>query len=196
MENNTPDRSSAQRTPAGPPSDGDADRRKFLLQAARVLAGTVGGLTLYSLARIDSALGLEANQSGTQKAIRRKAERELVKYFHSRSKAREVLSTARAKELESTEDHGCTCGCSCGCRAKCQCACSQHPENLAVEGVGLWNTEFTTPGTNDGATKAGADDPKLPGLSKPALGAGIAALGAAAAWVILRRRAAEVSREA
>jgi hypothetical protein len=194
MENNAPDRIGAQRMVVDPPTDADVDRRKFLLQAARALAGTVGGLALCSLARIDSAAGLEDPQSGTQKSIRRKAERELVKYFRSRSKAREAMSTAQAKEQESAQAGNCTCGCGCGCTEKCNCTCP--PETFVSTGLSQVNSTYNVTGPGVGNSKAADQDPNLPGVSGPALGAGIAALSAAAAWMLLKRRAAETSREA
>lgn len=129
--------------PGAPDNHEETARREFLAKAARIVAGTLGGVAFMSLAKIDSVIGWgesAAQTLSTQKSIRRKVERTLTQNHedkHAASEAAGRSGTSACACSCACSSCACTCvTCTCNCSCLCDCRCSCTEMAQATEQSG------------------------------------------------------------
>jgi hypothetical protein len=156
------------------------ERRELLAQAARVVAGTVGGFALISMAKIDTVFG---QNEATQKSIRRKVQKTLLKTFKERDVATQVLASQQTvADAKACDCFECSVVCNCPCTCPSETSYTVHTSNL--------NPAFQE-NVHAAVDKAVAGyQAKLPAVTGVGLGMMAVGLGVAGAWRALKERAA------
>lgn len=148
-------------------SSQDISRREVLIKAGRIVAGTVGGFALISLANINSVLGQDvATQKSIKKTLRENFTNEDVKT---------ILASQQPNDSSSCS---CYCNCTCGCTV----------ENGAYANTGPTASSNPTSNSSNAGTY---NAPVVPGVGLGLLALG---LGMAGAWRILKDRAAQANK--
>ncbi|MGA2242547.1 MAG: hypothetical protein ABSH11_11020 [Verrucomicrobiota bacterium] len=145
----------------------DISRRELLIKAGRIVAGTVGGFALISMANINSVFGQD---EATRKSIRKALPKDLKE---------EDVKTILASQQSAANDQACNCY-ECGFLP---CDCSIHS-----------NDDVKSTNIHIAVQKQVDHYAQIPAV--PGMGLGILALGLglAGAWRILKDRAAEADK--